>query len=191
MPTECPETPSRLNLQVNDPDPIFERYTVCFAYAGISDKPDLSSVYVTTDLLRQSVNCQLLTEGLVYPTFYSHLYPDLRTELITASQAARTAAIGLRTGDTTANGATVTNLAYLDEKMWGAVVVGAGPGPPPGGGRAAAGVVPVAGRSACGSGAVAASAGVCDGWHHDASPTALPFSHLQDPPNPWTVSHKP
>jgi len=90
---------------------------VCFAYAGTSDTPDLSSVFVTTDLLRQSVNYRLLAEGLVYPTFYSQLYPDLRAELTTASQAARTAATGVWTGDATTSGATVANLADLDEKI--------------------------------------------------------------------------
>src|SRR3569833_3110010 len=51
------------------------------------------------------------------PTFYSQLYPDLRAELSTASQAARTAATGVWTGDATSSGATVANLADLDEKI--------------------------------------------------------------------------
>jgi hypothetical protein len=65
----------------------------------------------------KSVNHRLLAEGLVYPRFYSQLYPDLRAELTTASQAARTAGGGIWAGDATTDGATVTAAADLDEKL--------------------------------------------------------------------------
>jgi hypothetical protein len=90
---------------------------VSFAFAGTSDQPDLSSIYITTDLLRQSVNYQVLAEGLVYPTFYSQLYPELRTELTTASQAARTTGTGIWASDATTSGATITTLTDLDEQV--------------------------------------------------------------------------
>jgi len=53
----------------------------------------------------------------VSPTFYSQLYPDLRTELSNASQTARTAATGIWATDATTSGATITTAADLDEKI--------------------------------------------------------------------------
>jgi endonuclease YncB( thermonuclease family) len=90
---------------------------VAFAYAGQSDQTDLGQVKVTAAMLRQSVNHRLLAEGLVYPTFYSKLYPDLRAELISAARAARTTGNGVWSGDATTSGATITSLADLDDHV--------------------------------------------------------------------------
>ncbi|GAA4617368.1 nuclease [Actinoallomurus liliacearum] len=90
---------------------------VCFLYAGNSDQADLSPVYVTTEILQGSVNHQLLAEGLVYPTFYSQLYPDLRTELTSAAQNARTAGTGIWQKDATTSGATISSLTDLDDQI--------------------------------------------------------------------------
>lgn len=90
---------------------------VAFAYAGAADQPDLGQVHVTTPMLRDSVNHQLLAEGLVYPTFYSKLYPDLRAELTAAAQAARKKGNGVWAGDATTSGATITSLADLDDHV--------------------------------------------------------------------------
>jgi endonuclease YncB( thermonuclease family) len=90
---------------------------VAFAYAGAADHGDLGQVHVTAPMLRQSVNHRLLAEGLVYPTFYSKLYPDLRTELTAAVQAARKTGNGVWTSDTTTSGATLTSLADLNDHV--------------------------------------------------------------------------
>jgi hypothetical protein len=90
---------------------------VAFAYAGEAGQADLAQVTVTPPILRASVNHRLLAEGLVYPTFYSRLYPDLRAELTAAAHAARRAGNGVWTGDATTSGATVTSLADLDEHI--------------------------------------------------------------------------
>jgi endonuclease YncB( thermonuclease family) len=90
---------------------------VAFAYAGTSAHADLGQVTVTAAMLRQSVNHRLLAEGLVYPTFYSKLYPDLRAELTATAQAARAAGSGVWNGDATTSGATVTSLADLDDHI--------------------------------------------------------------------------
>jgi endonuclease YncB( thermonuclease family) len=90
---------------------------VAFAYAGTSDHADLAQVKVTAAMLHQSVNYRLLAEGLVYPTFYSKLYPDLRAELSSAAQAARATGNGVWNGDTTTSGATITSLADLDDHI--------------------------------------------------------------------------
>lgn len=90
---------------------------VAFAYAGEAREPDLSQVHVTAPMLRESVNHRLLAEGLVYPTFYSKLYPELRTELTAAAQSARRTGNGVWAGDATTSGATVTSLADLDDHV--------------------------------------------------------------------------
>ncbi|MGI5228471.1 thermonuclease family protein [Actinoallomurus sp. CA-142502] len=90
---------------------------VAFAYAGASEETDLAQVRATAATVRESVNHRLLSEGLVYPTFYSKLYPDLRAELTTAAQAARAEGHGVWSGDATTSGATVTSLADLDDHI--------------------------------------------------------------------------
>jgi hypothetical protein len=62
---------------------------VSLAYIGTSDQDDLSLVFVDAARLQGSVNYQLLAQGLVYPTFYSQLYVDLRNAnaLTAAAQA--------------------------------------------------------------------------------------------------------
>jgi endonuclease YncB( thermonuclease family) len=90
---------------------------VAFAYPGAGDGPDLAQVRLTAPMLRKSVNHRLLAEGLVYPTFYSKLYPDLRIELTAASQAARKTGNGVWAGDATTSGATITSVADLDDHV--------------------------------------------------------------------------
>jgi endonuclease YncB( thermonuclease family) len=90
---------------------------VAFAYAGRGEETDLAQVRVTEATLRASVNHALLTEGLVYPTFYSKLYPDLRTGLTAAARTARDAGLGVWGGDATTSGATVTGLADLNDHI--------------------------------------------------------------------------
>jgi endonuclease YncB( thermonuclease family) len=90
---------------------------VAFAYAGHSDQPDLGLVRVDEDLLMASVNYQLAAQGLVYPTYYSKLYPDLRNALTAAVKAARAAKTGIWDADATTAGAQVTSLAALDDEL--------------------------------------------------------------------------
>ncbi len=90
---------------------------VAFAYAGQSDQPDLGAVFVDEDLLAASVNYRLAAQGLVYPTYYSKLYPDLRTALTAAVEQARGAKTGIWDADATTTGAEVTGLAALDDEL--------------------------------------------------------------------------
>jgi endonuclease YncB( thermonuclease family) len=90
---------------------------VALAYAGAADLPDLAQVYTDAGQLHGSVNYQLLAEGLVYPTFYSQLYPDLRAELTTAAGSAREAKAGVWASDVTTSGATVNSLADLTDEL--------------------------------------------------------------------------
>ncbi|HEY7277549.1 MAG TPA: hypothetical protein VH594_16380 [Trebonia sp.] len=90
---------------------------VSLAFAGDTDHADLSSVFTGTDLLHASVNYQLLAEGLVYPTFYSQLYPDLRADLTAAAGDAKAAKSGVWASDATTSGATITALADLTDQL--------------------------------------------------------------------------
>ena len=90
---------------------------VSLAYAGPTDQPDLQPVFTDVGLLRTSVNYRLLTEGLVYPTFYSQLYPDLRAALTAAAADARAAKAGVWASDATTSGATIQTLADLTDRL--------------------------------------------------------------------------
>jgi endonuclease YncB( thermonuclease family) len=90
---------------------------VSLAYAGATDHGDLTKVFTDTDLLHGSVNYQLLAEGLVYPTFYSQLYPDLRADLTTAAGNARAVKSGVWASDATTSGATITTLDDLTDRL--------------------------------------------------------------------------
>jgi hypothetical protein len=90
---------------------------VSFAYAGPSDHDDLASVFVDADLLQQSMNHQLVAAGLVYPTYYSKLFPDLRNALTAAANQARTDQAGVWADGATTSGATITSLEALDDQL--------------------------------------------------------------------------
>jgi endonuclease YncB( thermonuclease family) len=90
---------------------------VSFAYAGPSDHEDLSSVFVEAELLGQSVNHQLVASGLVFPTYYSKLFPDLRNALTAAANQARIDRRGVWADDATTSGATITSLEALDDQL--------------------------------------------------------------------------
>ncbi|QXJ25540.1 nuclease [Actinomadura graeca] len=90
---------------------------VSFAFAGEADHDDLAPVRVDAALLRKSANHRLVADGLVYPTFYSKLFPDLREELTAATEKARAAGTGVWARDVTTSGATITEVADLDERL--------------------------------------------------------------------------
>lgn len=96
---------------------------VALAYGddtGIAGLPgagqdDGTRVWLDADGLRGSVNDQLLAQGLVYPTFYSRLYVQLRTALTEQAVAARQAALGIWATDATTTGFTVTSRDQAQE----------------------------------------------------------------------------
>jgi endonuclease YncB( thermonuclease family) len=90
---------------------------VSFAYAGQSDHQDLSGVFVDEQLLQASVNFQLVADGLVYPTYYSKLFPDLRNALTAAATQARSDQKGVWEDDATTSGATITSLDALNDQL--------------------------------------------------------------------------
>jgi hypothetical protein len=90
---------------------------VSFADAGPSDLEDLDSVLSTPNSCHQGVSFQLVVAGLVSPTSYSKLFPDLRDALSAAANQARTDQQGVWAEDATTSGATITSLQELDDQL--------------------------------------------------------------------------
>jgi hypothetical protein len=91
-------------------------YGRCVALVGRGEPPGESGteVRVNVALLRRTANHRLTTAGLVYPTFYLRLYPDLRAELTKQARKARPAT-GLWARDLTEKGADVATLTTLTD----------------------------------------------------------------------------
>jgi endonuclease YncB( thermonuclease family) len=77
---------------------------VCFVFAGKAPKSDGTTVKLEADGLQESVNYQLVQQGLVYPMFYDGLYKELRDSLISATQTAREEKLGIWKRDRTTAG---------------------------------------------------------------------------------------
>lgn len=80
-------------------------------------QPSGTQVWLDADRLSGSVNYQLLAQGLVYPTFYSRLYVQLRTALTEQAAAARQAGVGVWADDATTTGFTVTSREQLQNQL--------------------------------------------------------------------------
>ena len=97
---------------------------VCFVFAGDPPDGDGAEIILAAELLRQSVNYQLLAEGMVYPLFYETLYKELRDEMVVATTKARTGNLGLWPKDASNKGFIVkppVNLPKLPPifpKLW-------------------------------------------------------------------------
>lgn len=87
------------------------------AFAGRGAPPAASGTAVNVDvpLLRQTANHHLAALGLVYPTFYAGLFPDLRAELTAVAQSARTARQGVWSQDVTTTGFKVDDLSSITD----------------------------------------------------------------------------
>ena len=94
-------------------------YGRCIALVGRGDPPsdDGASVFVDVDVLRTTANHHLMTQGLVYPTYYRALFPDLRNELTAVANRARDSGFGVWPGDKTTAGFDVTGLDVLEDDV--------------------------------------------------------------------------
>ena len=100
---------------------------VALAYAGDTGtaglpgpgagQADGASVWLDVAGLRSSTNYQLLAQGLVYPTFYSQLYFDLRAALAEQAVAAREAGLGVWAADQTTRGFPVTSRSQVQDEL--------------------------------------------------------------------------
>lgn len=87
---------------------------VAFAFKGNIAQADGDEIYIDKNLLRNSANHHMLSQGLAYPTYYSKMYPDLRQEMTRAVASARRK--GLWPQDKTTAGFLVKDLAALTER---------------------------------------------------------------------------
>src|SRR3954451_13101574 len=90
---------------------------VSFAFAGSRDGGTDGPVFLEVPELQGSVNHRLLSAGWVYPTFYSKLFVDLRTELARVAVAAREANSGVWQDDATLSGFTVASREQLQDDV--------------------------------------------------------------------------
>ncbi|AKG22590.1 thermonuclease family protein [Calothrix sp. 336/3] len=91
--------------------------SVAFAFKGKAEAADGSSIYIDKSLLKKSANYHLIASGLVYPTFYSKLYPDIRQLLAEAAVNARKANKGLWQLDKTNQGFILENLQTITDDI--------------------------------------------------------------------------
>jgi quercetin dioxygenase-like cupin family protein len=72
---------------------------------------------VDVDVLRTTANHHLITQGVVYPTYYRALFPDLRNELTAVAKQARDGGLGVWASDTTTTGFDVTGLDVVQDDI--------------------------------------------------------------------------
>ncbi|WP_236792434.1 thermonuclease family protein [Amycolatopsis sp. GM8] len=92
---------------------------VAFAFPGQRSgrTADGGDVHLDVRGMRASANYSLLEAGLVYPTFYSLLYIDLRNAMSKAAVAAREAGKGLWAQDSTVDGFKLSSRKQLREDL--------------------------------------------------------------------------
>jgi Staphylococcal nuclease homologue len=82
--------------------------SLALGFAGRSGRPDGSIVTANEKWVQQSVNFQLLKEGLVYPIFYANQLMEIRQFLSVAVAEARSTQAGLWSVDVTTAGFDLT-----------------------------------------------------------------------------------
>ena len=92
------------------------RRPVAFAFAGPPAAADGHSAFLDVSLLRQSANYKLVDAGLVFPTYYTGLFHDLRSELTAAVTRARGSGLGLWPADKTNSGVEGVDLVSITER---------------------------------------------------------------------------
>jgi len=89
---------------------------VAFVYSGDPPAPNGSLFRLDVEHLRKSVNYMLVQEGLVYPTYYTGLFPDLRSAITEAVVRARQSGKGVWAQDRTNRGVDVSDLAAVMDR---------------------------------------------------------------------------
>lgn len=89
---------------------------VAFVYAGTPPEADGSELFLDVDRMRQSLNYQMLEEGLAYPTYYKELFSDLRDALTEGVRHAREANVEIWAQDRTNSGFVVESLESISEE---------------------------------------------------------------------------
>src|SRR2546430_4348667 len=92
---------------------------VAFAFAGTPPESvsDGALTFLDVKHMRASANYLLLDSGLVYPTFYSLLYVDLRRAMAKAAVKARKAGLGVWASDVTRVGFELISRKQLQDDL--------------------------------------------------------------------------
>jgi hypothetical protein len=88
---------------------------VAFAFSGTPPESDGSTIFLTPRRVKDSLNHKSLVAGLAYPTYYTGLFPDLRTELTSAVAKSRLAKREIWAEDVTNAGFAVRNLQSVTD----------------------------------------------------------------------------
>jgi endonuclease YncB( thermonuclease family) len=92
---------------------------VSFVFTGIANDPDGSEIWLTPDLLENSLNAQLASIGHAYPTFYTGLPTDLRNRIILLATNARNNNLGLWQVDESRSGIQIQEEDDLEQfSIW-------------------------------------------------------------------------
>jgi hypothetical protein len=83
------------------------RRPICFLFAGKTNRPDGSRVFLDREMVRDSVNVQQVQAGFAYPLYYNTLFASLRDEFNKALAVARQKKRGYWPKDKTMSGVTV------------------------------------------------------------------------------------
>lgn len=89
---------------------------VSFAFRGSRRTRSDRRVWLDVTTVKASANYQLLAKGLVYPTFYSKLYPDVREAMADAAMKARKSHDGVWADDVTLPGFTLHSRDELEQE---------------------------------------------------------------------------
>lgn len=95
---------------------------VSFLFTCETKKEDGSSISLDVDMLKCSVNYQLICEGHAYPLFYQTLDPDIRKAIKSAADQAECERLGIWECEKTTSGVTLyksLRLPYpIQPKLW-------------------------------------------------------------------------
>lgn len=89
---------------------------VSFVFAGTTDHADGSEVFLTVDMMKESINYKSIAAGQAFPTYYEGLFADLRDALSGAAKAARAQWLGVYQADRTNTGVRVDSLNAITEE---------------------------------------------------------------------------
>ena len=90
---------------------------ICFLFSGQHSFQDGEPVFIDDDLLRKSINYEMIAEGLAFPLFYSGLFYDLRQCLAFESKKARQQNTGLWEKDRTTTGFELQSLSTICDEV--------------------------------------------------------------------------
>lgn len=97
---------------------------VSFVFAGSTPLIDGSSVFLDTQMIRDSVNYKQVLEGFAYPLYYDTLFAGLRNQFNQGLKIAKTNQLGYWPTDATLTGVTINSKEDLSKippiwpKLW-------------------------------------------------------------------------